>query len=154
MAFCLAYYRLYALCISLRGNSNEKITYMPSFPLRFYSHETFAICFHSRRCLSGDAQISFLCLFLRRFLFRRNDNDFSFRTRLCHELSRSFRQSRGWPMLPGIDHFSDERAHCRPDIRRSGLPAATVLRPVRPSLTFARRCCGGGGLHIPPSGHL
>ena len=104
--------------------------------------------------VSGDAQISFLCLFLRGFLFSWNDNDFSFRTRLCHELSRSFRQSRGWPMLPGIDHFSDERAHRRPDIRRSELPAAAVLRPVRPSLTAARECCGGGGLRILPSGRL
>ena len=43
--------------------------------------------------VSGDAQISFLCLFLRGFLFRWNDNDFSFRTRLCHEQSHSFRKS-------------------------------------------------------------
>ena len=43
--------------------------------------------------VSGDAQISFLCLFLRGFLFSWNDNDFSFRTRLCHERSHSFRKS-------------------------------------------------------------
>lgn len=57
MAFCLAYYKLYALYISLCGNSNEKITYMPSFPLSFYSHEIFVICFHSRRCLALIVQL-------------------------------------------------------------------------------------------------